>query len=100
MTFNIPLTLYLGYYLHYQMHQSRRTTGYSLCHRLCHIYLPFLALFIFQSSLTLTEFPATYGLRAVFLGPVRTGSLILGVYLYNAVSRINPNTLVTEHNQQ
>lgn len=94
MTFNIPLTFCLGYQLQYRRSAYMKS---SLCHRARHIYFPFCALVVFQTYIAMSEFPAAYGTRALVLGPVRTGSVILAVILYFIVRKTTVNYLVGNH---
>ncbi|XP_060555631.1 transmembrane protein 62-like isoform X2 [Ruditapes philippinarum] len=94
ITFNIPLTMCLGYNLHYLQGGHKRK---SFCHRARHIYFPFLSLLVFQTYIALSEFPAAYGTRALVLGPVRTGSVILAVVLFLIARKTNVNSLVCSH---
>ncbi|KAL4239047.1 Transmembrane protein 62 [Mactra antiquata] len=85
ITFNIPLTMLLGYHLNYkQLGYSRKT----LCHTVRHIYFPFLALILFQTYIASSEFPSAYGTRALVLGPLRTGSIIFGLVMFYIVRNI------------
>lgn len=95
ITFNIPLTLCLGYYLQYSQYGHKRK---SLCHIVRHIYFPFIALVCFQTYIALSEFPAAYGTRALVLGPVRTGSVLLAIILFFIARKTNVNSLVCSHN--
>jgi hypothetical protein len=94
ITFNLPLTMCLGYNLHYLQGGHKRK---SFCHRARHIYFPFLSLLVFQTYIALSEFPAAYGTRALVLGPVRTGSVILAVVLFLIARKTNVNSLVCSH---
>ena len=51
-------------------------------HQVRHVYLPLLILVGFTSYIALNEFPAAYGTKAFIIGPVRTGSVILSLYLF------------------
>ncbi|XP_052273988.1 LOW QUALITY PROTEIN: transmembrane protein 62-like [Dreissena polymorpha] len=86
LTFNIPLSVFLGYYMqYYQTWETRKST---IFHRFCHIHsVPFPGLILFQSYVVFDEFPAAYGTSAVLLGPVRTGSVILALIFYNIGSK-------------
>lgn len=55
-----------------------------LSHRIRHLYIPMIVLLIFQCYVTLIEFPQAYGTKAIILGPVRSGSIFIGMYCYYA----------------
>ncbi|KAL3874475.1 hypothetical protein ACJMK2_037484 [Sinanodonta woodiana] len=85
LAFNIPLLMFLGYFLHYK---RASVTASSLFHQIIHIYLPLIALVTVSIYMALNEFPKAYGTRALILGPVRTGSVILALVLFY-VARMN-----------
>ncbi|XP_061162419.1 transmembrane protein 62-like [Saccostrea echinata] len=81
VTFNIPLLFHVGYVLGYPQSFSE-ASRLRFSHRLRHLYIPMIALILFQSYMTLVEFPYAYGTKAMILGPVRTGSIFVGLYCY------------------
>ena len=95
VTFNIPLTMLLGYFLHYEQSEAARHPGFF--HKLWHIWIPFLALVGFQTFIAAIEFPAAYGTRAFVLGPVRTGSVFVALFLYYFASKVNISVITSPH---
>ncbi|XP_048734623.1 transmembrane protein 62-like isoform X2 [Ostrea edulis] len=81
VTFNIPLLFHMGCVLGYPQSYSEPSRS-RFSHRLRHLYIPMAALILFQSYMTLQEFPQAYGHKAMILGPVRTGSIFVGLYCY------------------
>ncbi|XP_022333141.2 transmembrane protein 62-like [Crassostrea virginica] len=81
VSFNIPLLFHVGYVMDYPQSFSE-ANRIRLSHRLRHLYLPMASLLIFQTYVTLIEFPQSYGTKAMILGPVRTGSIFVGIYCY------------------
>lgn len=79
VSYNIPLLFHLGYILDYPQSFSESN---RLSHRIRHLYIPMIVLLIFQCYVTLIEFPQAYGTKAIILGPVRSGSIFIGMYCY------------------
>lgn len=83
VSYNIPLLFHLGYILDYPQSFSE-SNRLRLSHRIRHLYIPMIVLLIFQCYVTLIEFPQAYGTKAMILGPVRSGSIFIGMYCYYA----------------
>lgn len=83
VSYNIPLLFHLGYILDYPQSFSE-SNQLRLSHRIRHLYIPMIVLLIFQCYVTLIEFPQAYGTKAMILGPVRSGSIFIGMYCYYA----------------
>lgn len=83
VSYNIPLLFHLGYILDYPQSFSE-SNRLRLSHRIRHLYIPMIVLLIFQCYVTLIEFPQAYGTKAIILGPVRSGSIFIGLYCYYA----------------
>lgn len=88
ITFHIPLLMYLGYMMLFIRDDKNRNEKFQFLRRLWHLYIPFGALLIFQTFITLIEFPAAYGTKAMVLGPVRTGSVFLAL-ISNHIAKNN-----------
>lgn len=83
VSYNIPLLFHLGYILDYPQSFSE-SNQLRLSHRIRHLYIPMIVLLIFQCYVTVIEFPQAYGTKAMILGPVRSGSIFIGMYCYYA----------------
>ena len=88
------MTLYLGYFLNYTQLSTTKTT---LWHNVRHIYIPLVALVVFQTYIALSEFPAAYGTKAFVIGPVRTGSVIMACLTYYIARQTNVAALLANH---
>lgn len=86
VTFNIPLLLITGYIIHYNREMSRKH-HIPRFHKLRHVYIPFVSLVLFNSYVAVQEFPAAYGSKALVLGPVRTGSVVLAFFVYHIAQK-------------
>lgn len=80
--------MYLGYMMHFIRDDKSRNEKYQFLRRLWHLYIPFGTLLIFHIFITLIEFPAAYGTKAMVLGPVRTGSVFVALIL-NHIAKKN-----------
>lgn len=91
LSFNAPLTLFLGKALDARRQQMTIEYSSTCSHRpkgwqTIVSNLPFSLLLVFQIYIALTEFPRNYGTSALLISPVRGGSVILAVILLYVVN--------------
>ena len=94
ITFNIPITMFFGYYIHIQRNAAKESTFY----RVRNMIVPWCAITFLQLYVTFVELPSAYGVTALLLGPVRSGSVVLSVMLLYVVR--NNNTAITRTHSQ
>ncbi|XP_041352830.1 transmembrane protein 62-like [Gigantopelta aegis] len=93
ITFNIPLLLFVSntvdlLYIASGNLKEIKARQIGRWQKFLQLDVPFLTMLVFQAYITLTEFPRAYGTKALVLGPVRTGSLILAVILHYCLFRL------------
>ncbi|XP_064622069.1 transmembrane protein 62-like isoform X2 [Lineus longissimus] len=93
LTFNIPLTHYLGYCLDYRLTRVEKdhVVGKNLfttCLLSFHYHWAFYLIIGFETFLAVHGFYLAYGTIAFLIGPVRTWSVFFALYLRWKVMRV------------